>query len=62
MYPADLKYTREHEWVRVEGIGDGSVSPTTPSMRWETWSSWSAEAGRFAVANGKMETLESWSR
>jgi glycine cleavage system H protein len=27
MYPRDLKYTKEHEWVRVEG-GDASVGIT----------------------------------
>ncbi len=25
MYPDDLKYTAEHEWVRVPGDNDGSV-------------------------------------
>ena len=25
MYPDDLKYTAEHEWVRVPGENDGSV-------------------------------------
>ncbi len=25
MYPDDLKYTAEHEWVRVPGESDGSV-------------------------------------
>ena len=25
MYPDDLKYTSEHEWVRVPGASDGSV-------------------------------------
>ena len=25
MYPDDLKYTSEHEWVRVPGESDGSV-------------------------------------
>ncbi|HEX6151684.1 glycine cleavage system protein GcvH [Nocardioides sp.] len=25
MYPDDLKYTSEHEWVRVPGENDGSV-------------------------------------
>ena len=25
MYPEDLKYTREHEWVRNPGEADGSV-------------------------------------
>jgi glycine cleavage system H protein len=25
VYPDDLKYTREHEWVRVPGEADGSV-------------------------------------
>jgi glycine cleavage system H protein len=59
MYPADLKYTREHEWVRVEGnrgriglshhaqhaLGD-VVFVELPKL-----------GRRFAVANGKMETL-----
>lgn len=27
MYPRDLKYTKEHEWVRVDG-GDASVGIT----------------------------------
>jgi glycine cleavage system H protein len=27
MYPADLKYTRDHEWVRLEG-SDGRVGIT----------------------------------
>ncbi|WP_420813926.1 glycine cleavage system protein H, partial [Phytoactinopolyspora endophytica] len=25
MYPEDLKYTAEHEWVRSPGEADGSV-------------------------------------
>ena len=25
LYPDDLKYTSEHEWVRVPGESDGSV-------------------------------------
>ena len=25
MYPDDLKYTQEHEWVRTPGETDGSV-------------------------------------
>lgn len=25
MYPDDLKYTAEHEWIRVPGEGEGSV-------------------------------------
>lgn len=27
MYPSDLKYTKDHEWVRVEG-GTGTVGIT----------------------------------
>src|SRR5512138_716712 len=28
MYPADLKYTKEHEWIKVEDGGRGRVGLT----------------------------------
>jgi len=28
MYPADLRYSKEHEWVKVEGRAGGSGSRT----------------------------------
>ena len=27
MYPSDLKYTKDHEWVRIDG-GEGTVGIT----------------------------------
>jgi glycine cleavage system H protein len=32
MYPADLKYTKDHEWIRVEG-GEASVGITDFAQR-----------------------------
>lgn len=32
MYPADLKYTRDHEWVRLEG-GEAAVGITDFAQR-----------------------------
>lgn len=28
MYPTELKYTREHEWVRIEASGEAAVGIT----------------------------------
>jgi glycine cleavage system H protein len=28
MYPADLKYTKDHEWIRLEGANSGRVGIT----------------------------------
>ena len=34
--PDDLRYSSDHEWVRVEGRRCASASPTTPRTRWAT--------------------------
>ncbi|MBP1774998.1 MAG: Glycine cleavage H-protein [candidate division NC10 bacterium] len=48
MYPADLKYSKEHEWVKVEGargrIGlthHAQQASAGPSSRWRR-SAWSS--------------------
>jgi glycine cleavage system H lipoate-binding protein len=35
-YPENLKYTKEHEWVLVEGDQEPSASPITRKMNWAT--------------------------
>ena len=47
MYPADLKYTKDHEWIRVEGdtaviAGDGNVYDAIDT---KDSSSWGLSAG-----------------
>ena len=32
-FPEDLRYTKEHEWVRIEGGRYASASPTSPRTR-----------------------------
>lgn len=59
MYPADLKYTREHEWVRVEG-NQGRIGLTHHAQHAlgdVVFVELPKPGRQFAVANGKMETL-----
>ena len=59
MYPADLKYTREHEWVRVEGNRGriGLTHHAQHALGDVVFVELPKPGRRFAVANGKMETL-----
>ena len=59
MYPADLKYSREHEWVRVEG-NQGRIGLTHHAQHAlgdVVFVELPKPGRKFAVANGKMETL-----
>ena len=39
MYPAEYRYTKEHEWVNVEGAA-GTIGITDYAQRsWATWCS-----------------------
>ena len=59
MYPADLKYSREHEWVRVEGnqARIGLSDHAQHALGDVVFVELPKPGRRFAVANGKMETL-----
>jgi glycine cleavage system H protein len=59
MYPADLKYTREHEWVRIEGNRGriGLTHHAQHALGDVVFVELPKTGRRFAVANGKMETL-----
>jgi len=59
MYPADLKYTREHEWVRVEGNqGRIGLSHHAQHALGDVVFVELPKPGRqFVVASGKMETF-----
>ena len=59
MYPADLKYTREHEWVRVEGNRGriGLTHHAQHALGDVVFVELPKPGRRFAVANGKMEAL-----
>ena len=40
-YPTDLKYTKDHEWIRFEG-DTGAIGITDFAQQgWATWSTWS---------------------
>jgi glycine cleavage system H protein len=59
MYPADLKYSREHEWVRVEG-NQGRIGLTQHAQHAlgdVVFVELPKPGRKFAVVNGKMETL-----
>ena len=59
MYPADLKYSREHERVRVEG-NQGRIGLTHHAQHAlgdVVFVELPKPGRKFAVANGKMETL-----
>jgi glycine cleavage system H protein len=59
MYPADLKYSREHEWVRVEGNRGriGLTHHAQHALGDVVFVELPKPGRKFAVANGKMETL-----
>ena len=59
MYPADLKYTREHEWVRVEGNRGriGLTHHAQHALGDVVFVELPKLGRKFAVAAGKMEAL-----
>ena len=59
MYPADLKYSREHEWVRVEGnqARIGLTHHAQHALGDVVFVELPKPGRKFAVVNGKMETL-----
>jgi glycine cleavage system H protein len=59
MYPADLKYTREHEWVRVEGNRGriGLTHHAQHALGDVVFVELPKLGRKFAVAGGKMEAL-----
>ena len=59
MYPADLKYTREHEWVRVEGNRGriGLTHHAQHALGDVVFVELPKPGRKFAVANGKMEAF-----
>jgi glycine cleavage system H protein len=59
MYPADLKYSREHEWVRVEGNRGriGLTHHAQHALGDVVFVELPKPGRQFAVASGKMETL-----
>ena len=40
MYPADFRYSKEHEWVKMEGASGTSELPITRRVNWATSFSW----------------------
>jgi len=59
MYPADLKYTKEHEWVKVEG-GLGRIGITFHAQQAlgdVVFVELPQVGRRFEVKAGKMETF-----
>ena len=60
MYPADLKYTKDHEWIRVRRRRARSASPTTPSSSSVTSCSSSCRRWAATVSQGEaFGTIES---
>ena len=59
MYPADLKYTKEHEWIRVEGDkGRIGISHHAQQALGDVVFVELPKVGRqVKVAGGKMETI-----
>jgi len=59
MYPADLKYTKEHEWVKVEGDkGRVGITHHAQNSLGDVVFVELPKAGRrLKVADGKMETF-----
>ena len=59
MYPADLKYSREHEWVRVEGNRGriGLTHHAQHALGDVVFVELPKLGRKFAVAGGKMEAL-----
>ncbi len=59
MYPADLKYTREHEWVRLEGNRGriGLTHHAQHALGDVVFVELPKLGRKFAVAGGKMEAL-----
>jgi len=41
MYPSDLKYTKDHEWIHADGTHATVGSLTTRRSRWATSCIWS---------------------
>ena len=39
LYPAELRYSKSHEWVKTEDGVTVVASPTLPRTRWATWCS-----------------------
>jgi glycine cleavage system H protein len=59
MYPADLKYTKEHEWIKVEG-GHGRIGVTDHAqnaMGDVVFVELPKLGRQLKVTNGKMETF-----
>ena len=48
-YPAELRYTREHEWAKIEGKRARVGITTTPRTSWATW--FSSSCRRWAPAS-----------
>ena len=60
MYPEDLRYTKDHEWVRIEGDRARWASPTTRRTSSATWCSSSfPEVGRKLQRARPFGTVES---
>ena len=51
-YPANYKYTKEHEWLQVDGTPAPSASPTTPRARSATSSSSSCPRSATSIEAG----------
>ena len=60
MYPENFRYTKEHEWVLVEGDTGTSGSPITPRRNWATSSmSTCPKSGRNIEQGKSLGSVES---